>query len=204
MENLESIIDNTCLLLRENYIKILRYFYPALGSNGFEERNLSHNFVFSFIQSLNDSEAFAWFEVSIMGGQKMDCVVFSPKVKSVFFIESKRFVNGKIDSKKDSLREDYKRIIENHLLILDNKRWKGGFEISYKFAILLCDIWTEREDSSKLKMEWKENKCFENLYSKVVSIVEGNKNIEFNYENTLKNYHILIGVNEINTQQLKN
>ena len=124
----------------------------------------------------------------------MDCVLFSPKYKCVFFIESKRFINGKTKERIESLEFDYQRIKENYQKVLD--RWKGDFEITNKFAILLGDVWTEREETIQLKNDWLTEKYFRESYVKQIICFDDTKS-EFKYKNSYENYHLLIAVKQI-------
>ena len=92
------------LMINEN-------FYPARDSTGFTESNLVHTFVNSLVKELNDDLAIEWLEFPwIDKKQHIDAMVYSPKYKTIFYIEAKRFSN---QSKKQSLAKDINRLIND-------------------------------------------------------------------------------------------
>ena len=128
-------------------------FYPARGSTGFTEQNLIHNYVISLIECLDDGECFHWFEFPWEDKkQHVDAIVYSPKYCSIFYIEAKRF---NVESKKDSLAKDIKRIIKcNRSFIREHTKHK----VNYEFVIVLSDVWLETKWKKAIPSWWMENK----------------------------------------------
>lgn len=107
-------MNNTKNEYANNYVKILTNFYPAIASNGFEERNQTNNFVNALMKCICDEDAVAWFEASIRGNEKIDAVVFPPKHQSVFYIEAKRISNGKVNIKQAEIISNLKRLCDSN------------------------------------------------------------------------------------------
>lgn len=145
MDTLEKAFDR----LHKRYCKILENYYPAHGSTGFTERNLTNNFVISIEDVLGENSIF-WFEAPIDKKKHIDAVVFDVKERSSFMIESKRFSNPeqKIrEANNDILRMKYPKhygLLEKNLKV----------EIEYRYAILLADVWQENKKKIKIYDQW--------------------------------------------------
>jgi len=169
MENkINQILNETINDYTDSYLKILKNFNPSIGSHGFEERNQTNNFVNSLIKSTADNEAFAWFETSLEGHQKIDATVFSPQNQSVFFIEAKRITNGKVETKIDEIIKDFKRLQDKHEIIINNK-WKSEIKINNKYIVYLADVWKEKDKTINIANNWKE---------KGLNIIENDLNLD--------------------------
>ena len=104
-EILEATFENTQLI----YERILKEFYPSLGSTGFQERNLTVNFSKAYENVCEAENVLSWFELQF-GDKKnnhFDCVVINNTRKELFIVESKRFTSS---MKKQSVLNDIGRI----------------------------------------------------------------------------------------------
>jgi hypothetical protein len=183
------------------YRKILLNIYPANESKGFEERNLTHNYVHALIRILDDEIAIAWFEMSLEGRGKIDAVVFSPKYESVFFIEAKRLVNRKLNSKIDSINKDFDRLFDKKNRDFVILKWKSKTAFHYKYIVCLADVWTEQKDTLLIPDKWNKNEiitkrpnskiifCDHISYRKFPDL--------FHKKESLDEFNLLISVSEI-------
>jgi len=145
----------------QKYTRIFESFYPATGSDGFVERNLTNNFVNELTTLLDDKNStpdcensllqdvnsFSWYEISIPksgnGTKKghIDAVLFSPKHESIFYIEAKRLstYRGNFKKRIESITSDFNRIIdvENR----DSIKSRVGHEFKNEYIICLADFW---------------------------------------------------------------
>jgi len=134
---MDRIISNSFEIMCKNYEHLLGSFYPARGSTGFTEQNQVHNFINALKVSLDDADTIYWLEFPWASkSHHIDGMVFSPKYKSIFYIEAKRF---SISKKKASIMRDIKRIIK------ENRTFINEYEINAKheYMIALSDVWLE-------------------------------------------------------------
>ncbi|MGU5889883.1 hypothetical protein [Aeromonas hydrophila] len=75
---MQVFLDKLMARLHSRYTTIFSHYYPAHGSTGFTERNLTNNFV-SALESLYPGSCFSWFEapISLTEKKHMDAVVFT-------------------------------------------------------------------------------------------------------------------------------
>ncbi len=143
--------DAICDELRARYMKILSHYYPAHGSTGFTERNLTNNFVAAFEHVIGES-CIAWFEAPICldNGQHLDAVIFFES--TTVLIESKRLTS--VNAKFKSIANDVDRmfspktieLIEKELIVNEGQR--------IRYAIVLCDVWTETTEKTTAYNVW--------------------------------------------------
>lgn len=138
----------------ERYSKILDAYYPAHGSTGFTERNLTHNFVISLRDYLGEC-SISWFEAPInIGSRKhIDAVVFDPQRNAMFIVESKRFSNP--GHAIDSVQSDIDRITDPAHISLLGKGLKVP-SIEKRYGIILTDVWLENDKKTDIFRKWPE------------------------------------------------
>lgn len=141
----------TMSIMKTRYRNILSKYYPAHGSTGFTERNLTNNLVAS-LEFVLGKECISWFEAPICTdtNKHIDAVVFFEDV--TILIEAKRFTS--VGSKLNSINEDVDRMfspktiamLESGLLLskLDRKR----------YSIVLADVWTETNEKTNVYESW--------------------------------------------------
>jgi hypothetical protein len=209
-EIIENILNKSISEYTDIYRGILQKLYPAIGSSGFEERNLTNNFV-NALKIASDNDSIAWFETSLQGNEKIDATVFLPQNNSVFFIEAKRITNGKENIKLNEICSDFVRLMnpENQAKILG--KWVSNIKIENKYIIYLADVWKENSITREIPNKWIENGINLNdntdkliadklnksniILSKVVDFSIYKR--EFQYPNSLENYNLLIFVYKI-------
>ncbi|KJF97452.1 hypothetical protein [Photobacterium leiognathi] len=179
--------------LKQRYIKILSNYYPAHGSTGFTERNLTNNLVSAFERVLGES-CISWFEAPICldNGKHIDAVIFFES--TTILIESKRLTSVK--SKLASITNDVERMFSQKTIELVEENLTCKSSIRNRYAIVLCDVWIESNEKSQAFDSWPNQlsqKYVDHLtYSQKLSF-EG-LNIEGQWKN---NYKILLAVSEI-------
>jgi len=155
----------------EDYKRFLESYYPAHGSNGFTERNLTFNFChqyLSFREKQNEKDIIVWQEVPIANPEfpkrnnHFDSLIIDNGINTIFYIESKRI---RSTNHHKSLLDDLSRMQKCYKYIPEYEK----FQSYEKFAILLTDIWTlsEKEDNRsnlKRQIETKSNNLFQEVY----------------------------------------
>ena len=146
-EILKTAFDETA----RRYANIFSHYYPAHGSTGFTERNLTNNFVSSLEKVHGD--CIPWFEAPIGSDYKkhIDAVVFAPGLKTSVMIESKRFNNP--NAKMEEIFRDFDRICDKNNQATIEKG-KNGFEISKKYGVLLANVWIETKKKKHIFENW--------------------------------------------------
>jgi hypothetical protein len=217
IELIENVFQNG---FKDRYDKIFKQYYPAHDSTGFTERNLTCNYAEALIQTLNDENAFVWYEAPLprQGENKMKCqhidaVVFSEKYNSVFFIEAKR-LGDRPTNKIQAVIKDLNRLLpingaegfedsENRKHILKEWGWKdksdymGDFN---QYVICISDFWLNENSSidqvevllTEMKDSFK-HRLKNTLLQKINS---------FDQKSCLKNYSIFIIAFEIFNHKL--
>ena len=143
------------------YRKILEKIYPAKGSTGFAERNLSVNFSKAYEKIF--PSALSWFEFQFGKKNHVDAVIVNEESQEIFVIESKRYsvqskitaVGHDIDRIKtflDELKKENDRRNENDRRIDLSK-------IKKFYGVILADVWTEVDNFKRkiLKSYQEEN-----------------------------------------------
>lgn len=195
-----NILKQTISEYTDIYRHILKCLYPAISGNGFEERNLTNNFV-SALKISTNNDAISWFETSLEGNKKIDATVFLPNNKAVFFIEAKRISNGKEKIKLNEIVSDFERLnnTDNQDKILS--KWKSSIP-EHRYIIYLADVWKESATTKEIPEKWRNNGINLNniigdklnksniILSDVVDF--SNYKGEFQYPNSLENYNLLI------------
>ncbi len=170
-----NIIKEVFDKMVKEYQRFLRLYYPAHGSNGFTERNLTFNFCHQYLnyhKNQNTKDIIVWQEIptanpecSKRNNHFDSLIIAKNKIEnngSIFYIESKRIRNT---SRHNSLKADLTKIQNSYKFIPDYE----SFQTYDKFAILLADIWilNENEDNRsriKRQIEMEQSYLFEEIY----------------------------------------
>ncbi len=182
MASVSTYIENAFVYTHEEYQKIFRNMYPAQDSTGFTERNQVFLFVNSLVRRLReagDEDAIQWFELPLENKNKhIDGFVYSPKFKTVFYVEAKR-INEQ--DKKEEIRKDIKRIIEfshDHKKIFENHY--EIFKVNKEYGIILADVWLET-DWKKMVPAWWSGEAGGNSFQ---DYLQSDNDIGSNWENS--------------------
>lgn len=159
--DIPKIINEAFNTMKVEYEKIFKYMYPAYNSNGFIETNQTVNFVNSLKMKLEDSEAIAWFEFpwkyeinssKVFG--RIDALVYSPKNRTLFCIESKRI---KDDAQKRSIKKDIERLkdgVKNKNKNNESLFIEQNSPIIEVYLIALGDVWLETCNKKDVPRWW--------------------------------------------------
>lgn len=128
------------------YDKMMNKFYPAKGSTGFSERNLSVNFAKAY-EKYKGEDVITWFE--FQWGKKndkhLDAIVINYGDEEVLLIESKRFSN--VLKKTNEIAEDIERINEVWREVNDRKDERIRVQdIKHFYGVILADVWVKKSD----------------------------------------------------------
>ncbi|MBW8185507.1 hypothetical protein [Shewanella nanhaiensis] len=146
---MESIVTDSFLNMVRTYESLLQVFYPARGATGFTESNQVHIYVNSLIESLDDPSAISWLEFPWEDKmQHIDAFVYSPKYKTVFYIEAKRL---SISQKKDEIINDIARIVNADRVFLTEHSIEN---IENEYVIALSDVWLETKWKKSMPEWW--------------------------------------------------
>lgn len=148
--NIQTIIS----VYNERYQNIFKYYYPAHGSTGFTERNLSVNFA-NAIES-SSKQVLTWYEVPI--GEKkrehFDAMVVDMDARELFIIESKRFSNAR--QKLASVGWDIQRITSpDHIMTVCKELHLSGLNHYKTYGVILADVWLENKLKKAIFENWK-------------------------------------------------
>ncbi len=182
-----------CNELKARYTKILSFYYPAHGSTGFTERNLTNNLVAAFEQVLGEF-CISWFEAPICleDGKHLDAVVFFES--TTILIESKRLTSVK--SQFASIANDIERMYSPKTIVLLERELRVRQTSRSRYAIVLCDVWTENDEKTIAFESWPKQlpqKYVDQLVSYRKLSFE-DLNVKGNWKN---NYKILVAISEI-------
>ena len=147
-ELIKTVFDKTV----ESYERFLGRYYPAHGSNGFTERNLTFNFSHNYL--CKNADAFIWQEVPLGDREHFDTLIIDDQHKSIFCVEAKRLGT---EAKQDSILADLKRIFRF------SEEMRKKIDESYAvYAVLLVDIWIPKKNGEKKQNLLNEFKKMEN------------------------------------------
>ena len=134
------------------YRKILEKIYPANGSTGFAERNLSVNFSKAYEKIF--PSALSWFEFQFGKKKHIDAVIVNEESQEIFVIESKRY---SVQSKITAVGHDIDRI-KTFLdeLKKENDRRIDLSKIKKFYGVILADVWTEVDFKRKILQSYQE------------------------------------------------
>lgn len=146
---MENVINESFNVMVSSYIRTLTDFYPARGSTGFTEANQVHIYINALMHCLEDDSAVSWLEFPwVLKKQHIDGFIYSPKHKSVFYIEAKRLSQKK---KKQEIVRDIER------LHCDNKDFinqNGIVDFEHEYVIALSDVWLETKWKKSMPEWW--------------------------------------------------
>ena len=168
---MKEIIDKVFLTTVKSYEKILSSYYPAHGSNGFTERNLTFNFCHQYLnyrEKQTEKNIIVWQEIPIANPEypkrdnHFDSLIIDTDINTLFYIESKRI---RSTNHHQSLLDDLSRIQKCYKFIPEYEK----FQSYGKFAILLTDLWTlnSKEDNRsnlKRQIETESSNLFQEVY----------------------------------------
>ncbi len=133
--------------------------YPAKGSTGFPERNLTVNFSKAYEKTAGHyaEYPFSWFEFQFgeKSNQHIDAVIFNQEAKTMIVIESKRFNNP--SAKVVAVEEDIDRTYDfvDEIVKKDGERIDLGM-YSYIYGMILADVWTETDTKMEILKSFEE------------------------------------------------
>ncbi|MGF1767342.1 hypothetical protein L4D06_08140 [Enterovibrio makurazakiensis] len=180
--------ESVCVELKARYMKILSLYYPAHGSTGFTERNLTNNFVSAFEKILGES-CISWFEAPIClnDGKHLDAVLFFES--TTILIEAKRLTS--VNSQLVSIEKDIERMCSPKTIELVEKKLRLQKGDRTRYAIVLCDVWTENNQKEAAFRSWPEqlpeNYLADLVFNKKMSF--NDLDVEGDWKN---NYKIMI------------
>jgi len=95
-------LELACRAMSSRYTNILSQYYPAHGSTGFTERNLTNNLVVA-LESAFGEACISWFEAPtcLIDGKHIDAVVFHENI--TILIEAKRLTSVKQQRRRYSI-----------------------------------------------------------------------------------------------------
>jgi hypothetical protein len=132
---MKEIIRRAFKATVQSYEHILQNYYPAHGSNGFTERNLTFNFSHNYL--LENRNAIIWQECPYAKGNHFDSLIIDDQRKCVVLIEAKR-LNSVV--KLNEIVKDHNQIKVDFIGInLDGK------EDYDKYGMLLIDVWVSKK-----------------------------------------------------------
>lgn len=157
MNQLKEILEVTFEKTKSIYERILKDFYPSLGSTGFQERNLTVNFSKAYENVCVAESVLSWFELQF-GDKKnnhFDCVIINNTRKELFIVESKRFTSP---TKKQGILSDVERINTFVEAGLDERF--DEYKNHKVFGVILADIWKENNAKKEVYRAFKEKVFF--------------------------------------------
>ncbi len=175
-------------------MKILSHYYPAHGSTGFTERNLTNNFAAAFEHVIGES-CIAWFEAPICldNGHHLDAVIFFES--TTVLIESKRLTS--VNAKFKSIANDVDRMFSPKTIELIEKELRIDEVPRFRYAIVLCDVWTETKEKTSAYDVWPAQlpKTFLNSLLCTQKLSFGKLDVKGDWKD---NYKILLACAQVN------
>lgn len=127
---------------------------PSILINGFAERNLTFYFCHQYLSEFKNS--IAWQEIPISGG-RIDSIIIDYDLKTVFYIEAKRFYGIKHFS---ALLDDLDRL-KNYNTIPLPKKSKGYHNI----VVLLADTYYHKTEGERSQYQEDKEDCYDKFFS---------------------------------------
>lgn len=133
--------------MQARYSRMLDTYYPAFGTTGFTERNLTFNFCHEAL-CLNEN-LIVWQEAPLSNKEEhLDSIIFDDVNKSIYIVEAKRLgAEGAIFS----IKNDMERLEDL------SKQWTKirGIDDCYvperknyiKYFVILVDLWAPRKST---------------------------------------------------------
>ncbi|MEZ8699308.1 hypothetical protein [Vibrio lentus] len=186
-------LELACEAMSSRYTNILSQYYPAHGSTGFTERNLTNNLVVA-LESAFGEACISWFEapICLTDGKHIDAVVFHENI--TILIEAKRLTSVK--QQMGCIERDVERMYSlNTIRMLENEL-RSNHNQRRRYSIVLADVWTESDEKINAYESWPNQ-----LPSNFIETLLFSKSIPFNHlcveGNWKDNYKILVAVSEI-------
>ena len=128
--------------------------HPSILINGFAERNLTFYFCHQYLSRFTNS--IAWQEIPISGG-RIDSIIIDKDLKTVFYIEAKRFYGIKHFS---ALLDDLDRL-KNYSTIPLPKFSKEYHNI----VVLLADTYYHKIEGKRSQYQEDKEDCYDKFFS---------------------------------------
>ncbi|ENP8391128.1 MULTISPECIES: hypothetical protein [Vibrio] len=186
-----------CEAMGSRYANILSQYYPAHGSTGFTERNLTNNLVIALERAFGEA-CISWFEapICLKDGKHIDAVVFYENI--TILIEAKRLTSVK--QQMGSIERDVERMFSTDTIKTVEKELRSNQNQRRRYSVVLADVWTENDEKTNVYKSWPsllpayflENLLFSTQLSFDDLCVEGKWK---------DNYKILVAVSEIKAPQ---
>lgn len=144
-------LENVLKQMQSRYSRMLDTYYPAFGSTGFTERNLTFNFCHEALKQ-ND-KLIVWQEAPLQDkSSHLDSVIFDDEHESLYIVEAKRL--GAVNA-LESIVSDMKRLTE---ISEDWQKIRGVDDVARnkivtvrnhytKHLIILADLWAEHDST---------------------------------------------------------
>ncbi|EMN7335877.1 hypothetical protein [Vibrio alginolyticus] len=182
-----------CRAMSSRYTNILSQYYPAHGSTGFTERNLTNNLVVA-LESAFGEACISWFEapICLIDGKHIDAVVFHENI--TILIEAKRLTSVK--QQMGCIERDVERMFSINTIKMLEKELRSNHSQRRRYSIVLADVWTENDEKTNAYESWPNS-----LPTYFLETLLFSKQLSFNdlcVEGEWKdNYKILLAVSEI-------
>ncbi|HCM0713038.1 hypothetical protein NB591_07065 [Vibrio parahaemolyticus] len=145
---MEKIISTAFVDMCGTYERMLCSFYPARDSTGFTEQNQVHNFVNALKTALDDENSVHWLEFPwVKKNEHIDGMVFSPKYKSIFYIEAKRLSKS---IQKSLVVKDIERVVSSDRSFINC----NDLYADHEYIIVLSDVWLEDKWKTAIPHWW--------------------------------------------------
>lgn len=142
---------------QDNFVDIFKILYPALGSNGFTERNQSVNFASAYktVAEANGEHCVIWFEFPFGKSNHYDALIINDTIKEILVIEAKRINKNK---KIGEIRDDIKRIMRfPEVLTVDGDSRISNTDDYKIYGVVLADVWDEKSTRENVKSRVKKS-----------------------------------------------
>ncbi|MCP4326106.1 MAG: hypothetical protein GY787_30570 [Alteromonadales bacterium] len=185
--------SETMSIMETRYRNILSKYYPAHGSTGFTERNLTNNLVAS-LEFVLGKDCISWFEAPICKdtNKHMDAVVFFEDV--TILIEAKRFTS--VGAQLNSINEDVDRMFSSKTIDMVERGLPLSKSTRKRYSIVLADVWTETNEKINVYETWPNilPTCFKELMVFSKRLPFDDLPVDGEWKD---NYKILIAIAEI-------
>lgn len=158
----EAIKKYQCIFNDRHYLPTKSH--PSILINGFAERNLTFYFCHQYLSKYTNS--IAWQEIPISGG-RIDSIIIDYDLKTVFYIEAKRFYGIKHFS---ALLDDLDRL-KNYSTIPLPKISKEYHNI----VVLFADTYYHKIEGKRSQYQEDKEDCYDKFFSGRGNEINGNR-----------------------------
>lgn len=161
---LSKILKNISTVYKEiidKYRKIFNNYHylptkshPSILINGFAERNLTFYFCHQYLSKYTNS--IAWQEIPISGG-RIDSIIIDYDLKTVFYIEAKRFYGIKHFS---ALLDDLDRLKNYSTIPLPKIS-----ERYHNIVVLFADTYYHKIEGKRSQYQEDKEDCYDKFFS---------------------------------------